>query len=762
MNLVKVCILLSVLILFAAENGVAEDGQQQNEFQLPTVQVTETVQPGPIQEEQSNPATAVTLSKESIQTFGAIGGTTPYRALNLLPSVNTESDDPYGLVQNQNSLRIRGQLGDTNSRFAQTINGLPILFPMGHGIMGNVLDNSNVHSMTLYKGPIPADRGFGLGNTAGSLDMMVEAPSEKFGATVEQKVGSYGFTRSFARIDSGAAPSAGTRVFGSVSYAQENKWRGTGNISNFNLMGGLVQPLFDNRVKIEAYGIYNSFDQDEFRDLTYSQTKNMGNYRGFDYNSSLSGNPKIDWNYYDYNRQYFDQATFFGNIEAKLWQGAIFQFKPYYAENRGRRYSTPISDTVPAAKKLGYTIADIEQHQIGYVVQIEQKYDPVQVKAGFWYDDSHFYPQPQSSQRLYLLTNTGSTFSGWSTLNKLGDHITTAPFIQAKSDLGKFHVQAGLKYLQTTMPWVDTYNTTGVADVSYSDAIDSSSIIGKASTSQSTKDVWLPNAGISYDITDQLTARFMYGKNYAYPAIGPLYNNYARNLSTYQKAGISLKRLWDDAKLETSDNFEVGLRYNDGTFSVSPTFFYAKYQDKSVSTYDPVSKLTFLQNVGQAESIGGELEAAWKPLKWLTLFGSGSYNSFTFTQNLPSDANTVIHVKGNQIPDVPKWLFKAGVTGTYEGFSVTPLFRYVDSRYADVQDTMRIAGYGVFDLYLAYTKPNLWQFKEATFSLTFQNLFDTRYISTINNSQDDSLSTDSTTYKVGAPFTVVAGVKFSF
>jgi hypothetical protein len=27
----------------------------------------------------------------------------------------------------------------------------------------------------------------------------------------------------------------------------------------------------------------------------------------------------------------------------------------------------------------------------------------------------------------------------------------------------------------------------------------------------------------------------MYGKNYAYPAIGPLYNNYARNLSTYRR-----------------------------------------------------------------------------------------------------------------------------------------------------------------------------------------------------------------------------------
>ena len=118
MNFVRICILLSFFVLFAATIAVAEDGQQQNEFQLPTVQVTETMQPGPLQEEQSNPATAVTLSKETIQTFGAVGGTTPYRALNLLPSVNTESDDPYGLVQNQNSLRIRGQLGDTNNRLA--------------------------------------------------------------------------------------------------------------------------------------------------------------------------------------------------------------------------------------------------------------------------------------------------------------------------------------------------------------------------------------------------------------------------------------------------------------------------------------------------------------------------------------------------------------------------------------------------------------------------------------------------------------------
>ncbi len=753
---------LYVMIILCARDAAAEEVQQQKSYNMPEIQVIDKSQPGPIQEEQSNPATVTTFSKESIQTFGAAAGTSPYKVLNLLPSVNTESDDPFGLVQNQNSLRIRGQLADTGKSFSQTINGLPILSPMGHGIMGNLVDTSNLHSLSLYKGPVPADAGFGFGNTSGALDLNIEAPAEQFGASIEQKVGSFGFTRSFARLDSGALPTTGTRVFGSVSYAREDKWRGTGEINNFNLMGGIAQPLFEDRVKVEVYGIYNSFDQDEFRGLTYNQTKDMSNYRGFDYNSSLSGNPKVDWNYYDYNRQYFDEAAFFSNLEVKMWQGATLHFKPYYSTSQGRRYSTPNGDTTPSASSLGVTAMDMDQQQIGYVAQLDQEFAHLLVKAGFWYDDSRYYPTPQASQRLYLLQAYGPTFSSWSILDKLGSHITKAPFLQLKSDWDKWHLQAGLKYLQTSLPWVDGYSTTGVPDVSYSDAFDYSSRLAVTSTSQSCKDVWLPNAGLSYDITDTLTARFLYGKNYAYPSLGPLYNTYVKKLSTYQKAGVSLQDVWDATKLETSDNFEFGLRYNDGTFSLAPTFFYAKYQNKSVSTYDPLTKLTYVQNVGEAESIGGELEAAWKPRPWLTLFGSGSYNSFTFTKDLPSDANTLLAVKGKQIPDVPLWMFKAGVTGTCEGFSVTPLFRYVDSRYADVQDTQRIAGYGVFDLYLAYTKPNLWKFKEATFSLSFQNIFDTRYIATINNSQDDSLASASTTFKPGAPFTVIAGMKLTF
>jgi len=135
-------------------------------------------------------------------TFGAVGGTTPYRALHLLPSVNTESDDPYGLVQNQNSLRRHGQQGDASNRLAQTMNGLPILFPMGDEIRGNVLDNSNVHSM--YPGlgrggPVRLVRDVTAGGVADILTFLMPpmTGSRLFDAIAGALMGMIWFPRAF-------------------------------------------------------------------------------------------------------------------------------------------------------------------------------------------------------------------------------------------------------------------------------------------------------------------------------------------------------------------------------------------------------------------------------------------------------------------------------------------------------------------------------------------------------------------------------------
>ena len=149
--------------------------------------------------------------------------------------------------------------------------------------------------MSLYRGPIPADHGFGFGDAAGALDLEVLAPSYERGATIEQKYGSFNFNRSYARIDSGKLPT-NTRLFGSFSHSYADKWRGTGDTDRLNFMA-------EGRMRFELYGLYNKYNQDEFRYLTYAQTKNLSNYREYDFTGTRTGIAAIDYANYRYNHQ---------------------------------------------------------------------------------------------------------------------------------------------------------------------------------------------------------------------------------------------------------------------------------------------------------------------------------------------------------------------------------------------------------------------------------------------------------------------------
>jgi len=749
------CLLVPALVLGQDQTGTTST------YSLGETVVVGEKAPGPLQEEKSQPATETSLDQDAIRTFGGPGQTNPYKALNLLPSVNAEGTDPYGLTQDQNNLRIRGQAGLTYNRLSRTINGLPLGVNVGNGSMGNFLDMENVSNLSLGRGPIAADKGFGFGNSAGAVDMEILAPADKLGVNLSQHYGSFGFTRTFGRFDLGELPNVGTRFFGSASYSQDDKWRGTGGTQRTNLMAGLAQPMCYGHVRLEAYGLYNQYRQDEFRPLTYDQSKNLGNYRGFDFNSGRTGVPTADFGYYGYNWQHADEWAVFGKLEADLWSGAKATFKPYYAGDSGERYFTNIT-TTPTANALNVNRTNFQEGQFGFVAEIEQKFDPFKFKAGFWHQDITVYPPPVAGQTAYQITSTGYVFKAWNMLNEVGERIFNAPYVQANGDFGKFHATGGLKYLSANMPWVKSFSTKGVPDVSYDDAFGySAGQLPARNTNSAEKTAWLPNFGLSYDLTDTLTLRAMYGRNYAYPLQGPLYSVYANNQAAFTAKGITLQHLWNETKLETSDNIDVGARYNNGTFSVAPTLFYAYFHDKQVSAYDPAIGSSYLQSGSEARSYGAELETSWRARPWLTLFGAASYNSFQFTKNIRTALNSSLDVTGNQVPDVPQWMAKLGATVTYEKFTGTVLYRYIDSRYGDAQNNEYVRPYNIVDLNLSYDLPPIFHNNECKLTLDILNLFDERYIAIIRAPSDDTQS-GSASYYPGAPLTVVGGITVKF
>ena len=132
--------------------------------------------------------------------------------------------------------------------------------------MGKMVDLGNVDAISVTRGAIPADQGFGFGNVAGALDLHIQEPGFTPGATIEQKYGSYGFSRTFGRVDSGQLPTQ-TRLFGSASYSREDKWRGAGDIDRFNLM--LVGLGESNRERLELLYFLRQFGR--MRELRLSR-----------------------------------------------------------------------------------------------------------------------------------------------------------------------------------------------------------------------------------------------------------------------------------------------------------------------------------------------------------------------------------------------------------------------------------------------------------------------------------------------------------
>src|SRR5690606_2302168 len=119
---------------------------------------------------------------------------------------NYESPDPYGLTPTRN-INIRGK---SDFHVTRNIEGLPVT-----GIVGgtDLIDLENVGQVDVYRGGMPANQGLGISNATGAVDQLLFGPRDDFGVIGKQALGSFGFRRSFARIDTGKLSATGTRAF---------------------------------------------------------------------------------------------------------------------------------------------------------------------------------------------------------------------------------------------------------------------------------------------------------------------------------------------------------------------------------------------------------------------------------------------------------------------------------------------------------------------------------------------------------------------
>ncbi|TCT21424.1 TonB-dependent receptor [Thiobaca trueperi] len=740
-----------LLMLLYPALAIGQTALAASDAELPTVEVRASPVPS-VAPLSGQDYSASRVTADGIATFGGPAQTNPYRALDLMPSVNLSGTDAYGLSVDQNFMRIRGVSAYSYSNLAVTVNGTPSSVSAGRGGVGNLFDLENLDGLTLWRGPQPANVGFGMGNLAGSLDLNIKAPTEDPGLRVRTAIGGDHFHKVFARIDTGTF-NGGSRLFLSGSTAETDKWRGPGDQSRDTVNAGFNQTLGEHG-NLEVYAAHNHFRRDEYRPLTYAQSQDLGTYRDFDFNAELTGIAADDVNYYAYNTQHFDENNVLARLAWDLSEDLQLRFNPYWLSNEGQR-STGKSNTV--------TVVDIDQEQYGATAELVARLAASQtLTLGYWSQRISTMPPPLS-QKVYALDKRGRlVFSKWGILADMGDRAYESPYLQLAGESGRWRYSLGLRYLSFRIPGITSYDGTGLPDVSHDAALAlDPAVNARLSTQAVTLDEWLPTLTSRWILTPSLDARTTYGRTVGNPWMGPLYSVYMSNQKAFQKAGIPLQTLWDELQLETSDTVEIGLEWHQGPLSLSPTLFYSRLRDKQVTAYDPLVGVSYLQSGVEATAYGAELEASWGLTRDWILLGGLSWNLNQLDDDIRTASQSVLATSGNQVPDAPEWMVKLGAEYRAGNWSLTPLVRYVGARFGDALNEEEVDAYTTVDLTATYRIGSVAGIQSLEVGLSLLNLFDARYIGTIDVGQDDARP-GSIDYYPGAPRTLALSVSANF
>jgi iron complex outermembrane receptor protein len=183
-------------------------------------------------------------------------------------------------------------------------------------------------------------------------------------------------------------------------------------------------------------------------------------------------------------------------------------------------------------------------------------------------------------------------------------------------------------------------------------------------------DEWVPNFSASY--------RFDHVMVYGLAAKG------------FKAGGFNLRAPTDEIEFspETSWTYEAGVKttWFDDRLQANAAFFYIDWDDMQLSLFDAVAG-GYVDNAGEATSIGFEVEVRAKPVEWLELFGGFGYTDAEFDEFIDPFGQDV---SDNDLAFVPETTWNIGAQLNHETPSGYNLFARAE--YVGVGDFYYDAG----------------------------------------------------------------------
>ncbi len=690
----------------------------------------------------------------SAREAAAPGGNSPSKVVEFAPSVNFQGADAYGLseVGFHETLKIRG-VGQTGPASSRNIDNLPVTGNPG-GSKG-VVDMENVAEVTLYRGATPVDKSLGFSNLPGKINLKMLAPRDHLATDYSLTVGSDAYRRLFVRQDFGQHELASGFISG--TWSEGDKWKGEGGLERGNVTGGLK---LDGGAdwQAEIYAGYNKDQRHNYRFFDYATASNFANYR------KDWGNDPAKVDYYDYNRQDFDDRFLFADVSGRIAQGVKLSFKPYMTDESGEYWFSSINKDDSTKSRVVEWMID---HDIkGAVTELDWNLGAEnQLKAGVWLH-SQQPPGPPVTQRKYKTGANGLVFDGWTVLADNERHRIVSPYASWFSSYDSFDLEAGLRYVDLRLGALTAYNNTGAAATQFDPgaARAAGGVNRMASASEKTLTTWLPFVGLNARLDRQTSVLASFGRTYGLDV--NLFPYYYAQQATFKAKGVSFQSLWDRLELETADNLDLGIRHAREGWHVGATAFYAQHHNKQSTIYDPVVGARYPWNVADATRYGVELEGGIQVTPELSLLGNYSWNVFRYDQDLALSATSSIATEGKQVVDTPEHMLKLGGRYTLHSWTLGADARYIGTRYGDVLNQEKVDAVTLVDASLAYQLAPY-----ARVRLEVLNLFDKEYIGPINAADDaianftaalNGVTGNGSQYQYGSPRAVFLSLSGQF
>ena len=255
----------------------------------------------------------------------------------------------------------------------------------------------------------------------------------------------------------------------------------------------------------------------------------------------------------------------------------------------------------------------------------------------------------------------------------------------------------------------------------------------------------LPNIGFSYSPFGKSTMFFVdWATGISAPRTDNLYNggNNGKCLVgttiTPTAPGCSFSSFNNSVKLETSNNYDFGVRYNDDLVNASVTMWNNQFKNRIVTSFDADQGISIDRNIGSVNEDGVDGEVALFPFE-----GFSSYSSVSYTHSRVSNTPDAliylnathtqsVNIANKEVVETPNWTVSQRIQYKIWGFNIGLGGKYTGRRFATDTNDLRIPSYVLVDGDITYDLGQIgW--KGSFLKFNVQNLMDERYFGSISS-----------------------------